>query len=216
MSFLKICEKITKNFISWKLQKIGQSYLKARVAIFEITLTGPNYRVGNFRFLETYNNLSSLKIFEKITKNIISRKLQKIEQSYLEAWGWEFQILQKKINVSFLKFQILQGWEFQILQKKINVSFLKFLLKKLQKTPYLENYKKLRKPNNRVGNFRFLKIYNNLSFLKIFEKITKNFISRKLQKIEQSYLEARVAIFEITLTGPSYRVGNFRFCNKKI
>ena len=200
MSFLKICEKITKNFISWKLQKIGQSYLKARVAIFEITLTGPNYRVGNFRFLETYNNLSSLKI----------------EQSYLEAWGWEFQILQKKINVSFLKFQILQGWEFQILQKKINVSFLKFLLKKLQKTPYLENYKKLRKPNNRVGNFRFLKIYNNLSFLKIFEKITKNFISRKLQKIEQSYLEARVAIFEITLTGPNYRVGNFRFCKKKI
>ena len=70
-------------------------------------------------------------------------------------------------------------------------------------------------PSYRVGNFRFLK-NNNLSFLKFFEKITKNVISRKLQRIEQSYLEARFAIFESTPTGPNYRVGNFRFKRKKI
>ena len=71
-------------------------------------------------------------------------------------------------------------------------------------------------PNNRVGNFRFLKTNKNLSFQKNFEKITKNVISRKLQRIEHSYLEARFAIFEITLTGPNYRVGNFRFKKKVI
>ena len=71
-------------------------------------------------------------------------------------------------------------------------------------------------PNYRVGNFRFSKNHNNLSFLKIFEKITKNVISRKLPRIELSYLEARFAIFENNLTGPNYRVGNFRFCGKKL
>ena len=71
-------------------------------------------------------------------------------------------------------------------------------------------------PNYRVENFRFLKTNNNLSFLKNFEKITKNVISRKLQRIEQSYLEARFTIFEITLAGPNYTVENFRFCEKKI
>ena len=81
-------------------------------------------------------------------------------------------------------------------------------MKKSQKTSYLENYKELSShiwrrdpqslrvlrptgPNYRVGNFRFLKTNNNLSFLKNFEKITKNVISRKLLGFEQSYLEAR-------------------------
>ena len=59
--------------------------MEARFAIFEIILIGLNYRVGNFRFLKTNNNLSFLKSFEKITKNVISRKLQGFEQSYLEA-----------------------------------------------------------------------------------------------------------------------------------
>ena len=136
--------------------------MEASFAIFEITLTGPNYRVGNFRFSKTINILSFLKNFEKITKNVISRKLQKIEQSYLEA--------------SFAIFEIT-----------------------------------LTGPNYRVGNFRFLKTINILSFLKNFEKITKNVISQKLQRIEQSYLEARFAISESTPTGPNYRVGNFRF-----
>ena len=35
----------------------------------------------------------------------------------------------------------------------------------------------------------------------------------KYKKNEQSYLEARFAIFESTLTGPNYR--NFRYCGKK-
>ena len=164
LSFLKNFEKITKNVISRKLQRIEQSYLEARFAIFESTPTGPNYRVGNFRFLET--DQSFLKNFEKITKNVISRKLQSIEQSY---------------EASFAIFE---------------------------STPTGPNY--------RVGNFRFLKTNTNLSFLKNFEKITKNVISRKLQRIEQSYLAARFAITESTLTGPNYRVGNFRFLTKKI
>ena len=65
-----------------------------------------------------------------------------------------------------------------------------------------------------VGNFRSLKT-NNLNFLKIFEKITKSVTSRKLQRMEQSYLEARFAIFENTLTVPNYRVENFRFLKKQ-
>ena len=51
--------------------------------------------------------------------------------------------------------------------------------------------------------------------MKIFEKITKNIISRKLQGFEQSYFEARFAILDSTLTVPKYRVANFRFCEKK-
>ena len=144
------------------MERIEQSYLVARFAIFESTLAGSNYRVGNFRFLKTNNNLSFLKTFEKITKNFTSRKLQRIEQSYLEA-----------------RFAIFEST--------------------------------LTGPNYRVGNFRFLKTNNNLSFLKPFEKTTKNVISRKLQRIEQSYLVARFAIFESTLAGSNYRVGNFRF-----
>ena len=66
-------------------------------------------------------------------------------------------------------------------------------------------------PNYRVGNFRFLKTINILSFLKKFEKITENVISQKLKRIEQSYLEARFAIFESTPTGPNYRAGNSHF-----
>ena len=74
--FLKVFEKITKNVISRKLQGFEQSYLEARFAMLESTLRGPNYRVGNLRFLENDNNLIFLKVFEKITKNVISRKLQ--------------------------------------------------------------------------------------------------------------------------------------------
>ena len=158
-------KKITKNVISRKLQRIEQSYLEARFAIFESTLTGTNYRVVKFRFLKKNYKLNFLKIFEKTTKNVISRKLQRIEQSYLEA---RFAIFESTLTGT----------------------------------------------NYRVGNFRFLKNNYILNFLKIFEKITKNVISRKLQRIEQSNLEARFAILDSTLTVPNYRVGNFRFCEK--
>ena len=70
-------------------------------------------------------------------------------------------------------------------------------------------------PKYRFGNFRFCEKKINIIFLKtVFEKITKNVISQKLQEIEQSYLETRLATFEITLTGPNYRIENFRFCEK--
>ena len=159
MSFLKIFEKTTKKVIPRKLQRIEQSYLEARFAIFESTLTGTNYRVGIFRFLKNNFILNFLKIFEKITKNVISRKLQRIEQSYLET---RFAILDCTVTV----------------------------------------------PNYRVGNFRFCE-KNYYKFSENFEKNTKNVTSRKLQNFEQSYLQARFATFESTLTGTKYRVGNF-------
>ena len=54
--------------------------------MLDSTLTVPNYRVGNFRYLKNDNNISFLKKnFEKIKKKKISRKLHRIEQSYLEA-----------------------------------------------------------------------------------------------------------------------------------
>ena len=46
----------------------------ARFAIFESALTGPDYRVENFRFLKSKNNFSFLKIFGKNHK----------KKSYLE------------------------------------------------------------------------------------------------------------------------------------
>ena len=128
-------KKSRKNVISRKLQRIEQSYLEARFAIFESTSKGPNYRVGNFRFLKTNKMLSFLKNFEKITKNVISRKLQRIEQSYLEARSAIFEIT---LTVSSYRV-----WNFRFCEKKINISFLKFFLKKSQKTSYLENYKEL-------------------------------------------------------------------------
>ena len=155
-------KKSQKNVTSRKLQRFEQSYLKANFAILESTLTRPNYSVGNFRFLKNNHNLRFLKIFEKITKNVISQKLQRFEQSYLKA---NFAILESTLT----------------------------------------------RPNYSVGNFRFLKNNHNLRFLKIFEKITKNVISQKLQRFEQSYLKTNFAILESTLTRPNYSVGNFRF-----
>ena len=85
LRFLKFFEKTTKNVTFRKLPKIEQSNLEARFAIFESFPTVPSYRIGKFRFLKINNSLRFLKIFEKTLKNIISRKLQKTEQSYLEA-----------------------------------------------------------------------------------------------------------------------------------
>ena len=52
--------------------------MEARIAILESTLTAPNHRVGNFKFCELLFNWSFLKIFEKITKIVVSRKLKGI------------------------------------------------------------------------------------------------------------------------------------------
>ena len=59
--------------------------------------------------------------------------------------------------------------------------------------------------------FQIFKNFKKFKFSENFEKITKNVISRKLQKIEESYLEARFATFDSTLTVPNYRFVNFRF-----
>ena len=44
-----------------------------------------------------------------------------------------------------------------------------------------------------------------------FNKTIQNDISRKLPKLEQSYLEAKLATPESTLTAPNYRVRYFKF-----
>ena len=57
--------------MSRKLQGFEQSYLETRFVTPKSTLTAPNYRVGNFRFLKT--NLIFLKIFENHKKHHISK-----------------------------------------------------------------------------------------------------------------------------------------------
>ena len=52
-------------------------------------------------------------------------------------------------------------------------------------------------------------------FGNLFEKITKNIISRKLQIFERSYLESRFTTPESTLTAPYYRVKKFQILKKK-
>ena len=65
-------KKITKNVISRKLQGFEPSHLETRFAILESTLTGPNYRVGNFMFCKLFCNLCLLKILEKKIKEIVA------------------------------------------------------------------------------------------------------------------------------------------------
>ena len=212
--------KIAKNVISRKLQGFEQSYLEARFVTPYSIPTGPNYRVGNFRFLKTNNNLSFQKNFEKNHKK---RHISKttLEQSNLDASFATFEI-----TLTVPKYRV---GNFRFCEKKLIEVFWKFFEKitknvisrKLQRIEqwYLEARfaileSTLTRPNYRVGNFRFLKNRINSSFLKNFEKIAKNVISRKLQRLEQWYLEARFAVLERTLTGPNYRVGNFRFLNR--
>ena len=116
LNFLKIFEKTTKKAIPRKLQRIEQSYLEARFAIFESTLTGTNYRVGNFRFLKNNFILNFLKIFEKITKKsylenykeLSSQIWRQESQSLIVLWqypttGLGISDFAKKINITFLK-----------------------------------------------------------------------------------------------------------------
>ena len=80
LNFLKFYEKSQKNIISRKLKRFEQSYLEASILTPESTLTAHN-KVRNFKFGEKINST-----FEKITKNVISRRiLQGFEQSYLKA-----------------------------------------------------------------------------------------------------------------------------------
>ena len=108
--------------MSRKLQRIEQSYLETRFAIFESTLTGPNFSAGNFRLKKNYNNLSFLK---KSQKNVISQKLQRIEQSYSEA---RFAIFE-----STLTGPNYGAGNFRFCGKTIYISFPKFFLKKITK-----------------------------------------------------------------------------------
>ena len=50
--------------------------MEARLAILDSTLTVPNYRVGNFKFCKLFCYLKVLKIFEKISKIVLSRLLK--------------------------------------------------------------------------------------------------------------------------------------------
>ena len=136
LSLLKIFEKITKNVTSRKLQGFEQSYLEARFAIFEIFLTGPNFRVGNFRFCEKKSYKFSKNFLKKITKNVISRKLQGFEQSYLLA-----RFVTPQSNLTALNYKV-DNFKFWKLILKKSYKFSKNFLKKFKKT-YLENSKDL-------------------------------------------------------------------------
>ena len=85
------------------------SQLDARFAALESNLTVSNYCVGNFKFSET-SNLSFLKkpFFEKITKNVISRKLQKLEQSDLES---KIEINGKTLRELHCRYENFKFWE---------------------------------------------------------------------------------------------------------
>ena len=92
-------------------------------------------------------------------------------------------------------------------------------MKKSQKTSYLENYKdssshimgqdfqplrQLRQPPTTglgASKLEEKKTFFSETFQK---KITKNVISRKLQRIEQSYLEAKFATTGSTIEEPQY------------
>ena len=118
--------------------------------------------------------------------------------------------------------------EIQILKNNYNLIFLN-IFEKITKTSNLENYKEL---SSRIWrqdsqslivfwqypttgrDFWILRKKINIIFLKTLKKITKNVASQKLQRFEQSYLDARFATVESTLTGTKYRVGNFRFWGK--
>ena len=119
---------------------------------------------------------------KKITKNVISRKLQGFEQSYLLA-----RFVTPQSNLTALNYKV-ENFKFWNLILKKSYKFSKNFSKKLQKT-YLENYKDLSShilrrdsrslivlwqyPSTGLGISDFLKKINNLSFLKTFEKIYK-------------------------------------------
>ena len=50
--------------------------------------------------------------------------------------------------------------------------------------------------------------------MKIFEKITRIFVSRKLNRIVYSYLDAQCATFKIALTASHYWVAIFKLGKK--
>ena len=102
-------------------------------------LTAPNYRVRNFKIWRRKNKFKfSENFLKKITKNVISGKLQRLEQSQLEA---RFATLE---NLRPLwQPQAKRLGNSNIEEIKLNLSFLKTFWKKSQNTSYLKNYKHL-------------------------------------------------------------------------
>ena len=197
--------------------------MEARVAILGSSLTGPNYRVANFKLLKNKNNLVFSENFWK--KSQKTSNLENYEELSSHTWRQDSQSL--RIHWQ----DPTTGLGISDFAGKKLIKFSETFLKKSQKTSYLENYNDLnshiwrqdlyllrvfwQQPTTRLGIFKFWEILNK-NVLKIFEKITINIISRKLQGFEQSNLEARFAIPDSTLTVPNYRVGNFSFFKKRI
>ena len=82
--FWKKRKKIIKNAISRKPKRFEQSYLDARFATPEFTLTAPHYRVEKLKF-GLFFFISNFFEKKKIIKNAISRKPKGFEQSYLDS-----------------------------------------------------------------------------------------------------------------------------------
>ena len=129
--------------------------MEARFAIFENTLTGPNYRVGNFRFCEkklrilsrianlaskygcsnpcSFRDMFSKIFFEKITK---TSYLENYKDLNCHIWRQGLQLLRVLWQHPTTRLRISN------FEKQLIKIFWKFL-KKSQKTSYLENYKEL-------------------------------------------------------------------------
>ena len=83
--YLKIFEKIFKNFLSQKPKRFEQSNFEARFATPESTLTAPSYGVENFNFRQVLIYHFFDKTFEKIIKKVKSWNIEGFDQSFLEA-----------------------------------------------------------------------------------------------------------------------------------
>ena len=78
-------KKYWNTVMSRKPNTFQQSPLEARFSSFESISKAPDYSVGYFKLSGNFLNLTFLKVSEKIIKNVISRNIERFEQSYFDA-----------------------------------------------------------------------------------------------------------------------------------
>ena len=170
--------------------------------------------ISNLEKLE--NKFSEKNFFEKTRKkNVKSRKKPKD----LSSHNW-------KQNPS----QFLQGLKTSKFEEK-KINFLKIVWKITKKTSYLENYKDLSSHSwrqdsqhlrpweftdnpklKRLGRWNLEEIKLNVILLKK-KTSQKNVISRKLQELEQSHSEARIATLRVPSQIPTTGLRSSQFLN---
>ena len=149
----------------------------------------------------------------------MSGKLQGFEQSYLEAKFTTPESTLKAPHYRDGNFKFYKKNYTQVLLKKILKNDISRKVESFEQTYLGKICNPMRVPSQiPITGLRSSKFWTFLTsifffFLKISEKIIKNVISRKLQGFEQSYLEAKIATPESTLTEPHRRDGNIKFCD---